>query len=201
MKVLVACEFSGVVREAFRDLGHDAYSCDILPSEESSPYHIQEDVTKISLSDYDLMIAHPPCTYLSVSGARWLYDSRYPHRRHQKKLAEDFFMFLYNAEVPRICCENPVSMIATSFRKPDQYIHPYMFGDPVSKKTGLWLKNLPLLTPTDVVSPLKATTSSGGVYDAWWLKSSSIPIKDRSKFRSKTFPGIAKAMAAQWGTL
>jgi len=179
MKVLVACEFSGVVRKAFRSRGHDAWSCDLLHSD--SPYHIQGDVTKLLSSTWDLMIAHPPCTYLAVSGARWFKD-----RMKEQEEALEFVQTLMNAPIDKICIENPVSVISTKIRKPDQIIQPWMFGHGETKKTCLWLKNLPKLEPTIVVSGRESRIHHMS------------PSKDRGKLRSITYQGIANAMAEQW---
>lgn len=184
MKVLVACEYSGVVRNAFREEGHTAYSCDLLPSEDNSPYHIQGDVLELLHGhwQWDLMIAHPPCTHLAVSGARWFKE-----KEKEQKEALEFVRVLLDAPVHRIALENPVSVISSKIRKPDQYIQPWQFGHGEVKKTGLWLKNLPLLVPTDIVDGREARVWKMG------------PSEDRWKERSRTFAGIGKAMADQWG--
>lgn len=181
MKVIVACEFSGVVRDAFLRRGHDAISCDLLPTESDGP-HIQGDIRDVDLSQFDLMIAHPPCTYLAVSGARWFKD-----RQAEQKSALDFVRWLLEAPVYRIALENPVSIISSKIRKPNQIIQPWQFGHPEQKTTCLWLKNLPLLIPTSIVD--------GREQRLWRLP----PSKDRSKLRSITYQGIAEAMATQWG--
>lgn len=196
MKVLVACEYSGVVRDAFRNKGHDAYSCDIIDCDGDQRWHIKGDVLNILNDSWDLMIAHPPCTHIAVSGCRH-FDKKRADGRQQAAI--EFFMQLINAPIDKICVENPVSIMSTVYQKPTQYVQPYQFGDPVSKKTCLWLKNLSQLVPTNVVQPKKTTTASGKVYDAWWLYTSGLPIKDRGRVRSKTFQGIADAMANQWG--
>lgn len=191
MKVLVACEFSGVVREAFRAKGHDAWSCDILPPEDDSPYHIHGDVMLYLKEDWDLMIAHPPCTHLAVSGARWFKD-----KQEEQAEALDFVRRLMNAPIERIAIENPVSVISTKIRKPDQIVQPWMFGDPFTKTTCLWLKNLPLLQPTNVVDKgERHVTKSGKSLPKWY---NLPPSEDRAKIRSRTFEGFAKAMAEQW---
>lgn len=182
MRVLVACEFSGVVRRAFRDLGHDAWSCDILPSDDNSPFHIQADVRTVLNDGWDLMIAHPPCTYLAVSGARW-----FKNRLNEQAEAIEFVKTLMNAPIPRMAIENPRSILSTRIRKPDQTIQPWQFGHGEKKLTCLWLKNLPKLKPTNIVSGRKTRIHS--------LSST------RSKERSITYEGIAKAMADQWGCL
>lgn len=190
MKVLVACEFSGVVRNAFRERGHDAWSCDLLPTEQAGP-HYQCDVRDVLNLGWDLMIAHPPCTHLAVSGARW-----FKGKEAEQQEALDFVRFLLYAPVPQIALENPVSIISTRLRKPDQIIQPWQFGHPEAKKTCLWLKNLPPLVPTNIL-PLPESgrwenqTPSG--------QNKLGPSPDRWKERSKTYTGIAKAMAEQWG--
>lgn len=210
MKILIACEFSGTVRDAFIRRGHDAMSCDILPTESPGPHH-QGDVMDILNDGWDMMIAHPPCTYLAVSGSGWLYHpkdkhlptkERRPHPKHlnrkqQQNDGADFFMSLYNAPIEKIAVENPVCVMSTRFRKPDQIIHPYMFGHEASKATCLWLKGLTKLEPTKIVGKGEFKTSKSGKRGAawnWWLP----PGPDRWKIRSKTFQGIADAMAGQW---
>lgn len=191
MKVLVACEFSGVVREACREKGHDAWSCDILPTEIPGQ-HIRGDVLEILDKGWDLMIAHPPCTDLAVSGARYFAEKKADGRQQR---AVDFFMALVNASIPRIAVENPVCIMSRLYRKPDQIIQPWMFGHPESKATCLWLKGLPILQPTNVV-PLPESgrwnnqTASG--------QNRLAPSPDRWKQRSTTYRGIAAAMASQW---
>lgn len=182
MKVLVACEFSGVVRDAFASQGHDAYSCDILPSE-ANGHHFQCDVLKVLDKGWDLMVAHPPCTFLAVSGARW-----FKNRIKEQEAALKFVEALMNAPIPRICVENPVSVISTRIRKPDQIIQPWMFGHGETKKTCLWLKELPELSPTNIVSGREARI---------WM----ISGKNRGKLRSITYKGVAEAMATQWGDI
>lgn len=181
MRVLVACEESGVVRSAFRAAGHDAWSCDLLPARDSGP-HIQADVRTILYAAWDLMIAHPPCTFLAVSGARW-FASRLPHQ----SAALDLVSTLLAAPIPRIALENPISVISTRIRRPDQIIQPWQFGHGETKATCLWLKNLPPLTPTCIVQERVARIHR------------LPPSPDRSRLRSKTYTGIASAMAAQWG--
>jgi hypothetical protein len=181
MRVLVACEFSGIVRDAFIAAGHDAVSCDLLPSEANGP-HIQGDVLPLLGFGWDLLVAHPPCTYLAVSGARWFKD-----RPLEQTLALQFVYALLTAPIPRVALENPVSVISTRIRKPDQIVQPWMFGHGETKATCLWLKNLPKLVPTDIVEG-----RSPRVHHA-------PPGPDRWKERSRTLPGIAAAMAAQWG--
>ncbi len=182
MRVLVACEFSGTVRDAFRALGHDAISCDLLPTEAPGP-HYQGDVLDLLAGEkFDLMIAHPPCTHLAVSGARWFAE-----KREEQAAALDFVRLLLDAPVPFIALENPVSIISSRIRKPDQIIQPWMFGHGETKATCLWLKGLPLLKPTTVVEGREARVHR------------MPPGPDRWKERSRTFPGIAQAMAKQWG--
>lgn len=183
MKVLVACEFSGAVRDAFSSLGHYAVSCDLLPSE-TAGFHYQGDVRDILNEGWDLMIAHPPCTHLAISGARWFGDKE---REQQESL--EFVKLLLSAPVPRIALENPVSVISSKIRKPDQVIHPWQFGHGESKTTCLWLKGLPKLRPTKIVG--------GREMRIWKLPPSSY----RWKERSRTFSGIASAMAVQWGNV
>lgn len=196
MKVLVACEYSGVVREAFRKKGHDAWSCDLLPADDKSKYHYQEDIFRILEKDWDLMIAHPPCTHIAVSGGRHFAKKITDGRQKQ---GIDFFIALAKAPIEKIAIENPISIMSSVYQKPTQYIQPYQFGDPVSKKTCLWLKNLPKLETTNIVEPIRITNSRGKTYDKWWYETSSLPLNIRGKVRSKTFIGIAEAMAEQWG--
>lgn len=184
MRVLVACEFSGVVREAFRARGHDAWSCDLLQAEDFSPYHFREDAVKVAGIGWDLMIAHPPCTHLAVSGARWFKD-----KREEQEGALQFVRDLMAAPIPRIAIENPISIISSRIRKPDQIIQPWMFGHGETKATCLWLKNLPKLTPTNIVDGREARVHR------------MPPGPDRWKERSRTFKGIAEAFADQWGGL
>lgn len=181
MKVLIACEFSGIVRDAFKKQGHYAVSCDLLPTEQEG-YHIQGNVLEILHQGWDLMIAHPPCTHLAVSGARW-----FKGKEKEQQEAIDFFMSLANASIHKICIENPICIMSSRWRKPDQIIQPWMFGHGETKATCLWLKNLPLLEPTNEVEgrdPKVHYTSPG---------------PDRWKIRSRTYQGIADAMAQQWG--
>ena len=189
MRVLIACEYSGRVREAFRKLGHDAWSCDILPSDDNSPYHIQDDVLKHLDDGWDLMIAHPPCTHLAVSGARH-FAAKIADGRQQAAL--DFVQALLQAPIDKIALENPVSVISTKIRKPQQIIQPYEFGDPYKKTTCLWLKGLTKLTATDIVEPNIKTYKDGSKFSADYGWSSN-------HARNKTYQGIANAMADQWG--
>lgn len=181
LRVLVACEFSGIVRDAFAAMGHDAWSCDLLPSERVGN-HIVGDVLSVLTEPWDLMIAHPPCTHLAVSGARW-FDGK----RTEQRESIAFFMALVEAPIERIAIENPISIMSTRYRKPDQIIQPWQFGHPETKATCLWLQNLPPLRPTNVV-PGRANRVHR-----------EPPGPDRWKNRSRTYRGIADAMASQWG--
>lgn len=180
MRVLVACEFSGIVREAFRKQGHDAWSCDLLPAEISGQ-HIQGNVLNIVDDGWDLMIAHPPYTHLAVSGARWFKD-----KRKEQAEALEFVKVLMDAPIDKICIENPVSIISSKIRKPDQIIQPYEYGHGETKKTCLWLKGLPQLTPTNIVDGREHRIHKMS------------PGPNRWRERSRTFLGIAEAMATQW---
>lgn len=190
MKILVACESSGVVRNAFRNLGHDAWSCDLLSADDGSKYHYQADALEVINNGWDMMIAHPPCTHLAASGARWFKD-----KREEQEKSLEFVRALLDAPIKMIALENPVGIISSKIRKPDQIIQPWMFGHPEAKKTCLWLKGLPLLKPTNILSlPEKGywdnQTPSG--------QNKLGPSPDRWKIRSKTYQGIADAMANQW---
>jgi len=220
MKVLVACEFSGIVREAFKAKGHDAWSCDLLPTEIPGQ-HIQGDVLDVLTWDWDLMIAHPPCTHLAVSGARWFKD-----KPKEQKHALWFVEQLFNAPIFKIAIENPISIISSRIRKPDQIIQPWQFGHGETKATCLWLKGLPKLVPTDIVVPEWAVKTDGSIHlsskgkrdnpthfltgrNTRILKGAQLaqwnrihrepPGPDRWKNRSRTYQGIAEAMAEQWG--
>lgn len=182
MRVLVACEFSGIVRDAFIARGHDVWSCDLLPTEREGP-HIQGDVLK-HLDRWDLMVAFPPCTHLAGSGARW-----FQFKKNEQQVALDFIRLLLAAPIARIALENPVGIISTHIRKPDQIIQPWQFGHGETKATCLWLKNLPPLVPTNIVEGRTARVHR------------EPPSPDRWKNRSRTFQGIADAMADQWGSL
>jgi hypothetical protein len=209
-KILVACEESQSVTKILRELGHEAYSCDILPCSGGHPeWHFQEDVFKIINKGWDLMIAHPPCTYLSVSGARHLYNKDGTANRERYENQYQALLFvkrLMDAPIPRIAIENPVSVISTKIRKPDQIVQPYMFGDSASKTTCLWLKNLPKLEPTNIVGKgdfmewIDKKTGKTKRQATWYyealLKAKS--NEERRTLRSKTFEGIARAMATQW---
>ncbi len=181
MRVLIACEYSGTVRDAFLARGHDAMSCDLLPTENPGP-HYQGDVRDVLGDGWDLMIAHPPCTHLAVSGARWFKD-----KQVEQGEALDFVRLLLEAPIPRIALENPISIISSRIRKPDQIIQPWQFGHGETKATCLWLRNLPKLTPTQIVNGREARVHR------------MAPGPDRWKERSRTYAGIAAAMAAQWG--
>lgn len=183
MRVLIACEYSGTVRDAFIARGHDAMSCDLLPTEVEGP-HYQGDVLEVINDGWDMMIAHPPCTHLAVSGARWFKD-----KRQQQKEALDFVRALLLAPIDRIALENPVSVISSAIRKPDQVIQPWEFGHGETKATCLWLKNLPGLKPTSVVEGREPRIHM------------MPPSPDRWKERSRTYTGIADAMAEQWGNV
>lgn len=184
MRVLVACEFSGVVRAAFAALGHEAWSCDLLPSEDGSPYHIQGDVLPILHDSWNLVICHPPCQYLANSGARW-----WAGRQAEQAAALAFVQTLLDAPIPKIALENPEGRISTAIRKPSQVIHPWEYGEPYEKKTCLWLKGLPLLQPTKLMAQRDQR--------CWRLGQS----RHRARERSRTYPGIAKEFADQWGRL
>lgn len=183
MKILIACEYSGAVRDAFIAQGHDAMSCDLLPTDAAGP-HYRGDVRDVLDYPWDLMVAHPPCTHLSVSGARHFGDKRMDGRQQS---AVSFFMSLARAQIPLIAIENPVCIMSSIWRKPDQVIQPWMFGHGETKATCLWLKGLPKLVPTDVVDGRDPRIHH------------MPPSPDRWKLRSTTYPGIAKAMADQWG--
>jgi site-specific DNA-cytosine methylase len=183
VKVLVACEFSGTVRDAFIRMGHDAFSCDLMDSETDGP-HLKGDVMDIIDNGWDLMIAHPPCTHLSVSGARWFKD-----KQTEQLEALEFVRRLLDAPIPMIALENPISIISSRIRKPDQIIQPWMFGHGETKATCLWLKGLPNLTPTNVVDGRENRIHK------------MPPSENRWKERSRTFKGIADAMAKQWGNI
>jgi len=182
MRVLVACEYSATVRDAFRNLGHDAWSCDLLPTEGDDRWHLQGDVLNSLDFDWDLMIAHPPCTHLAVSGARWFKE-----KRAEQEEALEFVRRLLDAPIDRIALENPVSIISSKIRKPDQIIQPWQYGHGETKATCLWLKNLPPLTPTNIVDGREAKVHR------------MPPSPDRWKERSRTYKGVAEAMALQWG--
>jgi site-specific DNA-cytosine methylase len=184
MRVLIACEFSGIVREAFRHRGHDAWSCDLLPAEDGSPHHYQRDMRELDWSWFEMLIAHPPCTHLASSGARWFKD-----KQREQYDAVTFVRWLGGLPILKIAVENPVGVLSTKWRKPDQIIQPWMFGHGETKATCLWLKGLPKLAPTNIVE---------GRHGRVWREA---PGADRWKNRSRTYHGIAEAMAEQWGAL
>ena len=205
MKVLVACEESQEVCKAFRELGHEAYSCDIQECSGGHPeWHFCQDVIPLLEEAWDLIIAHPPCTFLTVTGNRWfnveMYGDRAIQRQKDREKAVEFFMQFVNAKCDKIAIENPIGYMSTVYKKPTQIIHPYMFGDPARKATCLWLKGLPKLIPTNIVEPIIIHYQNGkGTDNPWHMETMKLPPKERAKARSKTFPGIAKAMAEQWG--
>jgi hypothetical protein len=231
LNVLVACEESQALTREFRLLGHNAFSCDLLPCSGGHPeWHFNNDVFEIIKNqggvlqngetvninaDWDMMIAHPPCTYLAVSGAQWYYhpedkdlpvESRRPHPKHPDRAAErekaiEFFIRIANAPIDKIAIENPVGVISSAYRKPDQIVQPFMFGDEARKTTCLWLKNLPKLEPTDIVSEgERVYFKSGKSHPKWYADalSNAKSSEERRTMRSKTFIGMAKAMASQW---
>lgn len=214
MNVLIACEESQAVTAEFRKLGIQAFSCDLLPTSGNNPeWHLQRDVKELLELSWDLIVAFPPCTYLAVSGAQWYYHPedkhlpvlerrphpKYPNRTNDREDAVDFFMLFANADCPRIAIENPVGIMSSKYRKPDQIIHPYHFGDPFEKTTCLWLKGLPKLVYTDVVQPPpRLKYDSGKSLPAWYADVWGKNKNERALLRSKTFPGLAKAMAEQW---
>ena len=198
MRILIACEESQTIAKAFRDLGHDAFSCDLSECSGGYPeWHIQGDAIEIAYTqEWDLMVAHPPCQFLAVSGARWMYNddgSRNEDRWQKQVQALDFVQRLMDAPIEKIAIENPVSVISTKIRKPDQIIQPWMFGDEATKTTCLWLKNLSPLTPTDIVGKGEFYISPSGKKLPRWYSDNKNP-----KSRSKTFKGIANAIANQW---
>ncbi|MEM0542279.1 hypothetical protein WFZ85_06600 [Flavobacterium sp. j3] len=234
MNILIACEESQSVCKAFRNLGFEAFSCDILPSSGGHPeWHYMTDVFEIINNNggllesgdihyvdgnWDLMIAHPPCTYLSVSGARWFYHPedkhlpvdlrrphpRFPNRAQEREDALNFFIKLFESPIEKIAIENPVGIVSSKYRKPDQTVQPWMFGDEASKSTCLWLKNLPQLVPTNIVGKgERVVLSSGRSLPKWYSDSfhTSISTELRRTLRSKTFEGIANAMANQWSNI
>lgn len=219
-KILIACEESQAITKEFRALGYEAFSCDLLPCSGGHPeWHIQGDVFEVIDQGWDLMIAHPPCTYLSQSGTQWYYHPedkakpiherrphpRYPNRESERQSAIEFVIKLYESSIPRIAIENPIGSLSTAWRKPDQIIQPWMFGDKASKSTCLWLKGLPLITPTDVVDKgefFEFTDKKGKTkrQPMWYYKalSEAKTPAERRTLRSKTFTGMAKAIANQW---
>ena len=210
MRVLIACEESQAVTKEFRKLGHEAFSCDILPCSGGHPeWHYQQDVFEIISMGWDLMIAHPPCTYLAVSGAGWMYnkDGTRNEDRYQNQMdGLEFVHKLMDAPIARIAIENPISVISSYIREPDQIVHPWQFGDEAEKSTCLWLKNLPMLVPTKIVGKgemyewIDCKTGKKKRQPLWYyqaLSKSKTPAERRT-LRSKTFEGIARAMAYQW---
>jgi len=213
MKLLIACEFSGIVREAFRLRGHDAWSCDLLPTE-TPGQHIHDDVLKHLDDGWDMMIAHPPCTHLSVSGARY-----FNKKKKEQAEAIDFFMSMVDCNIPQVCIENPIGIMSTWYSKPTQIIQPWMFGHSESKATCLWLRGLPALKPTRIAEFSRYRCKCGNVFEVdlgkygccdvpakplWDNMTKSgqnklAPSEHRAKDRSRTYPNIAKAMAEQWG--
>lgn len=222
MKILVACEESQTVCKEFRARGHEAYSCDIIECSGGHPeWHIMQDVLPLLNGNctfktrdgaehhidgkWDIIIAHPPCTYLTVTGNRWFNVEKYGEsaikRAQDREEAVTFFMAFANANCDRICIENPVGVMSTRWRKADQIINPTMFGDPFDKKTCLWLKGLSPLAPTNIVEAApRKQFASGKTMPAWYADAWHLPKEERAKLRSKTFPGIARAMAEAWGT-
>lgn len=204
MRVLVACEFSGTVRDAFTALGHDAWSCDLLPTDSPGQHHQGNVAGLLESQHWDLMIAHPPCTYLSVSGMHWTTRGKRDPQLTEDALA--FVQLLMRAPIKHIAIENPISVISSRIRKPDQIINPYQFGHDASKKTCLWLRNLPMLISTETIAPRIVITPNGKTANRWGNQCSNYgqdklpPSPNRWKIRSKTYQGIADAMAAQWGT-
>lgn len=200
MKVLVACEFSGVVRRAFRDAGHDAYSCDLLPAEDGDKHHLQADILKVlsaKVEPWDLMIAHPPCTFLTCAGARWFNDPRYPDRRKDQEKAVIFFLCLLGSGIKHIAVENPrpLRQLTEKAGKFDQQVQPWQFGDKQTKGVCLWLRNLPKLKPTKNVYAETMALPPKERHRVWYMP----PGPNRQMERSRFFPGVAKAMAEQWG--
>lgn len=207
MRVLIACEFSGIVRDAFRAKGHDAWSCDLLPTERPGPHYqgnvlCDERLLYVLYKKWDLMIAHPPCNFLTVAANKYMkpeYSDRFPTRHQDRDKAADFFMSLANAPIERICIENPVGVMSSLWRKPDQIIQPYEFGHPDRKRTCLWLKNLPPLMATCIVTPHIRINRNGQTASVHHDKTLGLPPNERWKARSRTYQGIANAMADQWG--
>lgn len=220
MQILVACEESQAVTIELRKRGHEAYSCDVIECSGGRPeWHIRQDVMPLlnghvsfKTEDdrwhvvdgkWDMIIAHPPCTYLTVTGNRWFnveqYGRKAMERIEARERAAEFFLAFANADCPRIAIENPIGYMSTAYRKPDQIIHPYMFGDPARKATCLWLKGLEPLKPTNTVEPVIVKYKNGkGTDNPWHMETMKLPPAERAKARSKTFPGIACAMAEQW---
>ncbi len=206
MKILIACEESQTVLAEIKKLhpNWDVYSCDLLPCSGAYPsLHLQQDVTDLLKQKWDMIIAFPPCTYLTVTGNRWFNIERYgdkARQRHEdRKKAIDFFMMFANADCDKIVIENPIGIMSTHYKKPSQIVNPYEFGEPYEKKTCLWIKGLPNLIPTNVVEPLpRVKFKSGKTMAKWYSDAWKLPKQERAKIRSKTFVGMAKAMADQW---
>lgn len=203
MKILCACEESQVVTKEFRKRGHEAYSCDIEPCSGGHPeWHLQQDVIPLLKNDWDMIIAFPPCTHLSAAGARYWKEKQQDGRQQQ---GIDFFMKFADCDCEKVAIENPTGIINTTWRKPDQIFHPHHFGDPFQKRTCLWLKGLPILEHTNVIEPLYkwgSNSSRGGLLKDGTRRKANLPAYNSwepGKTRSKTFPGIARAMAEQWG--
>lgn len=199
-RILIACESSATVREAFKARGFNAWSCDLLPTDIPGN-HIQGDaLAALGFADWDLVIAHPPCTYLTVTGNKWFkpeFAERFPTRHQDREDAMAFFMRFTKCR--RFAIENPVGIVSTRWRKPDQIVHPFHFGDPHSKATCLWIKGVPKLTPTKIVEPQFYTYKDGRRDPIWHVESMKLPAHERMRVRSKTWPGMAEAMAQQWG--
>ena len=204
MKILVACEESQAVTIELRKLGHEAYSCDIEPCSGGHPeWHLMQDVVPLLKQHWDMIIAFPPCTYLTVTGNRWFNIERYGEKALQRYKDREFgvwfFKLFADADCERIAIENPIGIMSTSWRKPDQIIQPWQFGDAFEKTTCLWLKGLPKLESTNIVEiPPRKQFESGKSMPGWYAEAWGLPKEERAKLRSKTFPGIAKAMATQW---
>lgn len=202
-KIIIGCEFSQVVTKAFRDRGFEAYSCDLLPTEGNPDWHLQMDVfDAIKEIKPEIGIFHPPCTYLTLAGNRWFnpkYKQRYPDREKQREEAIEFVKQLANADIKRIAIENPLGVLSTSWKQPTQIIQPYYFGDAERKTTCLWLKNLPKLKRTNIVKPILYQYKDGRTDGNWHVKTMRLEPLERMKERSRTFQGIANAMAEQWG--
>ena len=203
-KILISCEESQTICKAFRNLGHEAYSNDIMDCSGGHPeWHLNMDAFEaVNHMEWDCMIGHPPCTYLTITGNKWFkpeFKDRFPERHQQREDAIKFFIDLYNVNIPYVALENPVGVMSSRWRKPDQYVQPYEYGDPHSKKTGLWLKGLPKLVPTKMVEPQFHIYKDGRRDPIWHVETLKLPADERSKARSKTFQGIADAIAQQWG--
>lgn len=218
-RILIACEESQATTKAFRELGHEAFSCDLLPCSGGHPeWHYQCDIFEVINQGWDLMVAHPPCTFLTASGVQWLshpddkdllFDDRrphpkYPNRRQNMLDSIEFIKALYDSEIKHIAIENPIGLLSSRWRKPNQIIQPYMFGDEATKTTCLWLKNLPLILPTNIVGKGERTVfASGKSHPKWYADALALAKtkQERQTLRSKTFPGMAKAFAEQWGKI